>query len=65
VTPSERRKARKRARWEGRSLTGELAVDRNRGAVEFTESPAGYRARARWARHYDDLNGAPESWEDR
>ena len=32
---------------------------------EFTESPAGYRARERWARSYDDLNGAPEGDWDR
>lgn len=31
----------------------------------FTESPAGYAARARWAERYDDLNGAPESDWDR
>ncbi len=35
------------------------------GPIEFTESPAGYRARERWARHYDDLNGAPEGDWDR
>lgn len=33
--------------------------------VEFTESPAGERARESWARSYDDLNGAPESDFDR
>lgn len=33
--------------------------------VEFTESPAGYRAREKWAERYDELNGAPESEDDR
>ena len=62
MTKSELRTARKRARAEGQPLTGELAVsDSDRGAVEFTESPSGYRARDNWARRYDDLNGAPEN----
>jgi hypothetical protein len=39
--------------------------DRGSGPVEFTESAKGYRARERWARAYDDLNGAPESDDDR
>lgn len=34
-------------------------------AFEFTESPAGYTARERWARSYDELNGAPEGDWDR
>lgn len=34
-------------------------------AVEFTESPRGYKARGRWAKRYDKLNGAPESSWDR
>jgi hypothetical protein len=33
--------------------------------VEFTESPAGERARERWAEAYDELNGAPENDGDR
>jgi hypothetical protein len=37
----------------------------NEEPEEFTETPAGYRARERWARRYDDLNGAPESDYDR
>lgn len=32
---------------------------------EFSETTAGYRARDRWARRYDDLNGAPEGDGDR
>lgn len=39
--------------------------DRDDSPVEFTESPAGERARERWARSYDELNGAPENEEDR
>lgn len=33
--------------------------------VEFTESPAGARARETWAERYDALDGAPESDDDR
>jgi hypothetical protein len=32
---------------------------------EFTESEEGRRARDKWAERYDDLNGAPESEDDR
>ena len=39
--------------------------DRGNSSVEFTESPAGYRAREKWAERYDELNGAPESEDDR
>ena len=39
--------------------------DRDDSPVEFTESEAGYRARDRWAEAYDDLDGAPESDDDR
>lgn len=39
--------------------------DRGNEPVEFTESERGYRARERWAERYDDLNGAPESDDDR
>jgi hypothetical protein len=39
--------------------------DRGEGPVEFTESPRGYRAREKWAERYDELNGAPESEDDR
>ena len=65
LTKSERRKARKMARREGRSLEGKLALDRPREPVELSETARGYRARERWARHYDALNGAPESDYDR
>ena len=66
------RKARKAARAAGRSYeTGdykrdpESRRDLSNQPGEFTESAAGYRARERWARHYDDLNGAPEGDWDR
>jgi hypothetical protein len=69
MTKGEIRKARKAARAQGQALTGELALkqsDRdNSQAVEFTESRRGYRARERWARYYDSLNGAPEGEWDR
>ena len=65
MTKGEIRKARQAARAEGRPLTGELALDRGTGAVEYTETPRGYRARERWARRYDDLNGAPDGDGDR
>jgi len=67
MTKSELRKARKAARAEGRSLSGELRLiarevecnDRGVGAFSFSESERGYRARDRWARWHDSLNGAP------
>ena len=65
MTKGERRRARKRARAEGRPLDGELALDRGLEPVEFSETPLGYRARERWARRYDELNGAPEGEGDR
>jgi hypothetical protein len=70
MTKGELRKARKAARANGQPLTGDLAVRRSetdtRGpAVEWTESARGYRARDRWARRYDSLNGAPEGDWDR
>ena len=43
---------------------GEWAVDAAM-AEEFTETPEGYAAREKWAERYDELNGAPESDEDR
>lgn len=68
MTKSELRKARKAAASQGgdwRSAnTGEHRDDR-RDAVCFSETPRGYRARERWARRYADLNGAPESLDDR
>ncbi len=65
MTKGERRRARKRARAEGRPLEDELALDRGLEPVEFSETPRGYRARERWARRYDELNGAPEGEGDR
>lgn len=66
MTKGETRKARKAARTAGLLLDGELAIkhqretDTNGPACEFSETPQGYDARERWARHYDDLSGAPE-----
>lgn len=45
--------------------TRDHAPDRDNGPHEFTETRRGYAARERWARAYDDLNGAPESDGDR
>jgi hypothetical protein len=42
----------------------EALLDSNQ-RVEFTESPKGHHAREKWARRYDDLNGAPEGDDDR
>jgi hypothetical protein len=38
--------------------------DNRRDTMEFSETPAGYDARDRWAKRYDELNGAPESDND-
>ena len=65
MTKSELRKARKAARKAGKPLAGELALDRGRQPLEFSETPRGYKARDRWARYYDSLNGAPEGDWDR
>lgn len=65
MTKAEIRKARKEARAAGKPMTGELALDRGAQPVEFTETARGYRARERWARRYDRLNGAPEGAWDR
>ena len=69
MTKAEIRKARQATRAAGRPLTGELALSSETPAdgpaVEFTESARGYRARERWARRYDDLNGTPEDDWDR
>jgi hypothetical protein len=68
VTKGELRKMRKTAQREGKPLVGVLAIeshqDSSHDTMVFSESTRGYRARERWARHYDDLNGAPESSED-
>ena len=67
MTKGERRKARKAARTAGRKLEGALAVRDQSGTdpMEFSETTRGYRARERWARRYDSLNGAPEGGWDR
>lgn len=65
MTKGELRAARKAARAEGKPLAGELALDRGHEPQEFTESRRGYKARERWARRYDALNGAPENDYDR
>lgn len=66
MTKGERRKARKVARKAGLPLIGELALDdRGKEPIEFSEYSKGYAARHRWARRYDELNGAPESDYDR
>ena len=62
MTKGERRAARKAAKAAGERLTGDLAVDQPQ---EFSETVAGYRARERWAKRYDELNGAPEGDWDR
>lgn len=62
MTKAELRKARKAAHAASQPLTGELALTRDdhRDRTCFSETPRGYRARHRWARWYDSLNGAPE-----
>lgn len=65
MTKGELRAARKLARAEGRPLTGELTLDQDKGRESFTETLRGERARERWARRYDELNGAPEGDYDR
>lgn len=67
MTKSEKRKARKEAREQGLPLTGELALSENdhRQSMDFSESHRGQVARYRWARRYDELNGAPEGDWDR
>jgi hypothetical protein len=47
------------------SLGARRASDRGDSPVEFTESHRGEGARDQWARAYEDLNGAPESDDDR
>jgi hypothetical protein len=56
----------RRTRKPRRSSAGELGDgDRGTSPVEFSESPRGRDGLDRWARAYDQLNGAPESEEDR
>lgn len=63
MTKGELRKERKAARAAGEPY--DQRGDRDQGAVEWGEGPRGQAARVRWARRYDDLNGAPESEDDR
>lgn len=65
MTKSERRKARKTAQAHRLPPMDELTLDRGPEPIEFSESPQGYLARERWARAYDELNGAPEDDWDR
>lgn len=72
-TKAELRAARKAARAAGQPLTGDLRLvargaecdDRGDEPISWSESAHGWAARDRWARHYDSLNGAPESDYDR
>lgn len=67
MTKGEIRKLRKAARRAGKSLTGKLALpqkDNREDRKEFSETPRGYDARYRWAKRYDELNGAPEGSDD-
>lgn len=43
----------------------EESLDRGDSPIEFTDSPQGRDALDRWARAYDDRNGAPEDDSDR
>ena len=67
MTKSEKRKARKTARATGQKFVGALTLpqDNRTDTSEFSETAKGYEARHRWAVHYDELNGAPESEYDR
>ena len=70
LTKGEMRRARKRARQDGTPYIGNVSIQGGDTAVEgpameFSESAAGLMARERWARRYDDLDGAPEGDWDR
>lgn len=58
MTKGEARRLRKVARTQGEA-------DPFAPPIEFTETDRGLRARDRWARRYDDMNGAPEGEWDR
>jgi hypothetical protein len=49
---------------EEESVEEEEEEEEEDGAMEFTETPQGEDARDRWARAYDELNGAPEGGGD-
>jgi hypothetical protein len=61
----EARRVEKQARWKAERRRVIDDLERGNDPVEFTETTAGYEARDRWARRYDDLNGAPEGEWDR
>ena len=67
MTKGELRKARKAARVAGCHFTGDLTLpqDNRTDTMEFSETARGYDARHRWAKRYDELNGAPEGDSDR
>jgi hypothetical protein len=66
MTKGEIRKARKSARGSGQRFSGDLALSADDvGSQNFSESARGYRARERWARRYEQMDGAPEGDSDR
>lgn len=67
MTKGEIRKARKLARANNQPLVNELALKENspNDPSNFSETSKGRKALDRWARNYDDLNGAPEGDWDR
>ena len=58
-------KERMRKQYKERSAADERSTDRDHSSTFWSETPRGMRARDRWARRYDGLNGAPESDSDR
>lgn len=65
MTKGEIRKARKEGSWQASSIeldaNGQPEMVRTRTRREEARHA---HAMDRWACRYDDLNGAPESWED-
>lgn len=57
TSKGELRRLRKEARAAGKQMPSDHGTE----PIEFTESATGYRARDKWARTYEKLNGAPES----
>ena len=64
MSKGEIRRERKAAHAAGQPYTDERS-DHNQGHEEYTESKRGRYALDKWARRYDDLNGAPEGDWDR
>lgn len=64
MTKGELRAARKAARAAGTPYADERRDDATDTMI-FSETGRGRGALDRWARRYDELNGAPESEEDR